>query len=88
MSHLWKFYLRCLRGAAPTHFVLLGIVLALALFIYTPQAPNIDNTVSTVILAFSEAIATPKLLNFEKSDRYDRITCPKFFIYYYLQYPD
>ncbi|MEH1886758.1 hypothetical protein [Nostoc sp.] len=51
-------------------------------------APNIDNTVSAVILAFSEAIATPKLLNFEKSDRYDRISCPKFFIYYYLQYPD
>ncbi|MEH2301109.1 MAG: hypothetical protein V7K88_19435 [Nostoc sp.] len=55
MPNLRKFYSRCLRRAAPTHFVLLGIVLAMsttgyayALFIYTPQAPNVDNSVSAV----------------------------------------
>ncbi|MEH2453853.1 hypothetical protein [Nostoc sp.] len=48
MPNLRKFYSRCLRRAAPTHFVLLGIVLTIALFIYTPQAPNLDNSVSAV----------------------------------------
>ncbi|MEH2467125.1 hypothetical protein [Nostoc sp.] len=55
MPNLRKFYLRYLRRAAPTHFVLLSIVLAMsttgyayALFIYTPQAPNVDNSVSAV----------------------------------------
>ena len=48
MPNLQKFYSRYLWRAAPTHFVLLGIVLAIALFIYTPQAPNVDNSVSAV----------------------------------------
>ncbi|MEI1375333.1 hypothetical protein PQG02_24650 [Nostoc sp. UHCC 0926] len=48
MPNLQKFYSRCLWRAAPTYFVLLGIVLAIALFIYTPQAPNVDNSVSAV----------------------------------------
>ncbi|MBN3950003.1 MAG: hypothetical protein HWQ38_27445 [Nostoc sp. NMS7] len=56
MPNLRKFYLRCLRRslsqaevrAAPTHFLLLGIVLAIALFIYAPQPPNAKSTVSAL----------------------------------------